>query len=560
MGQKGLFFNAFPNDEYETGYDRNYSADDISDWLKAVITTGIIKTGQANNTSEPTGLKIVASSGLNVSINAGLGCIDGKPYVNDTSLSFTIATPPTGSTPRYDCFILRMDNTQTLSARRTYILTRSLDAIPTVGDLERTSNVYELLLGYVVVQPNATAIQQTDIVDLRGDKDFCPWVVTVKGYEDYYDAIVQRFESDITIGATTNVVVTNLAVSLYNEKYSLISVYCNGLREDENDYTVDTSNEYITIRFTANKSANAEICVILENFIDGEGLENVMEQYNELVNDVENLKTAYSYTYVCNGVNDNVEISNIVNNFFTNNKYRYNQGFELKIVGSFGYTAPMAGEGTPINPFIYFNFEKSNVSNRRVMLDFSNCSMIEFLNEAGKSTTIFSGVNICIKGANMLAINSVSAGTSVVFFATQPRIKAVDCRFWAYGYSNTYIATRGEFINCLVQVRNAGADSYCYPASNGVLLSIVGGQAVAHTGLSNGKSAGVYSNYSNAMISIYNLLVANIDLTNYYQTNSILHTAGKLTCFGLISTLAVSTTTGASVNGTLVANPYNQVW
>lgn len=560
MGQKGLFFNAFPNDEYETGYDRNYSADDISDWLKAVITTGVIKTDSVAGTGDAQGLKVNALSGLNISVNAGLAVTDGKPYINNSPLPLEIATAPTGSTPRYDCVILRMDNTQVLSARKTYVFISSLDHIPTEADLTRTSDIYDLLLGYVTVNPNATSIQQTDITDTRGDKTLCPWTTAVKGYEDYYDAIVQRFESDITLQSASAVVVTNLSTRLYNEKYSLISVYCNGLREDEEDYSVNVSGSYITINFTATKSAGAQINVILENFIDGEGLENVMEQYNELVNDVKNLKTAYSYTYVCNGVNDNVEISNIVNNFFTNNKYRYNQGFELKIVGSFGYTAPMAGEGTSINPFIYFNFEKSNVSNRRVMLDFSNCSMIEFLNEAGKSTTIFSGVNICIKGANMLAINSVSAGTSVVFFATQPRIKAVDCRFWAYGYSNTYIATRGEFINCLVQVRNAGADSYCYPASNGVLLSIVGGQAVAHTGLSNGKSAGVYSNYSNAMISIYNLLVANIDLTNYYQTNSILHTAGKLTCFGLISTLAVSTTTVASVNGTLVANPYNQVW
>ena len=186
--------------------------------------------------------------------------------------------------------------------------------------------------------------------------------------------------------------------------------------------------------------------------------------------------------------------------------------------------------------------------------------MIEFANVSGKSTIIFSGCNICIKNANILAINSVESGTSVVMFDTQPRVKAEGCRFWVYGYSDSYIAARGEFNNCIVQVRNAGGDSYCYKAANGVFLSVVGGQAVAHTGLSNGKSAAVYSAYANCMITIFNLIAAKLDYTSYYQTNSILHTSGKLTCVGLISTLAVSTTTGATITGTMVANPYNQVW
>ena len=33
MAEKSLFFNALPSSEFETGYDRNYNADDISNWL-----------------------------------------------------------------------------------------------------------------------------------------------------------------------------------------------------------------------------------------------------------------------------------------------------------------------------------------------------------------------------------------------------------------------------------------------------------------------------------------------------------------------------------------------
>ena len=42
MAQKGLFFNALPDSTSPTGYDRNYSADDISDWFSIVCTTHLV--------------------------------------------------------------------------------------------------------------------------------------------------------------------------------------------------------------------------------------------------------------------------------------------------------------------------------------------------------------------------------------------------------------------------------------------------------------------------------------------------------------------------------------
>ena len=42
--EKSLFFNALPDNSYETGYDRNYNADDISDWLSVFISTGVVKS------------------------------------------------------------------------------------------------------------------------------------------------------------------------------------------------------------------------------------------------------------------------------------------------------------------------------------------------------------------------------------------------------------------------------------------------------------------------------------------------------------------------------------
>lgn len=556
MAQKGLFFNALPNDEYETGYDRNYSADDISDWLKAVITTGIIKTDQESGTSEPLGLKVVAKSQMQVSVNAGMACIEGKPYVNDSQLTITLDTAPTGANPRYDCIILRMNNVQNVEGRRTYLTKRSFDSVPSVSNLTRTNSYYDLLLGYVIVQPNATAIQQTDIVDCRGDAELCPWLTAVKGYEDYYDALVQRFESDITLSSAGRVAVTDLAVSLYNGKYSLISVYCNGLREDEEDYSVDTSNEYITINFTATKSAGAQISVILENFIDGEGLENVLDQYNELVAQVANLNKINEYNYYCNGSTDNAEITNIVNDFLESDGAYY-KTLKLNIIGSFGMTAPMSGDGTSSSPYKIFAFG-NNSGNRRFILDFTNCDNIVMNIPNNSYTTIFDGQNCFIEGASIVASNSTAV---IVGFENHARVRCDNCRFWIFGSSDSVVAYRGTFINCKAEVRNEAGVSYCfYPKQNNVLLVIEGGEYLAYTKDSSSRSAIVGLQYNSAVV-MTNVSAPTSAKSGMYQTHAIYHyNLGKLTCVGLISALTITTTTGANVWGTIALSLYNHVW
>lgn len=555
MAQKGLFFNAFPNDDYETGYDRNYSADDISNWLKAVITTGIIKTDSVAGTGEAQGLKVLADNGLNIKVNVGMAVIDGKPYINNSTLSLTLATAPTSGT-RYDCVILRMNNTQTINARLTSVVVESLDHTPTEADLTRTDNIYDLLLGYVVVNANVTAIQQTNITDTRGDGTLCPWTTSVKGYEDYYDAIVQRFESDIQIEATANVAVTDLAVSLYNDKYSLISVYCNGLREDEEDYSIDTSNEYITIRFTANKSAGAEINVILENFIDGEGLESVLEQYNDLVEEVESLKKVNEYNYYCNGINDNVLISNLVKSFINSNDNFY-KTLKLNIIGSVGIEAPAGGDGTDLIPYKIFDIG-SNGNDNRWELDFTNAGAINFQPIAGKSHIFFDGACGHIIGLTLNCSNN-SADTSIKAFSDTPQWLVENSRFVLSGYKDTFVGYSGTFINCKAEVHNENTASWCFYARRIKLLSIIGGEYTAYTKNQELGSA-VVCEGDNCNVVMANVNAPTNTRSGEYQTHAIYQTAGELSCFGLVSVLPIEKTSDAQIFGTIAGSLPNQCY
>ncbi len=548
--QKGLFFNAFPDASSVTGYDRNYNGDDLSNWFSIVCDTGVLKGG----------LAVTAGTGLSVSVAAGKATIRGKGYINDATVSLSFATAPTGTNPRYDMIVLRLDNTQTQSGRRTYLAVKTgTSSIPTAASLEDTASVKELLLAYVAVQPNATSISQSNITDCRGTT-LCPWFTAVKGYDDYYDAIVQQFNYNVTLSSAGTVVITNLPSSLYNNKYSLVEVYCNGLKEENTDYTVGTSGGYITITFTAQKTAGAQISVVLNNFIDGEGLATAIGSYNEWVQDVEDLKTAVGeYTYVCNGLNDNVNISNIVNTYIAGGT-DYGS-MKLKIVGNFGckngtqYVVPVGGSGTSADPYKIFKF---NSGNRRVTLDFSCCSEVS-VPISGVYCTIFDG-QIYIENLNLVT-SGTTAGTVICVFKNNggEDVRCTNCRFWVNGYQNSRIAYGGVFENCRGSISNVTGNTYCFEPSADI-LRVTGGEYIAYTGQSTAKSAVVGQSQANAVSILYGVNMPVIARTGFYQTNSILQYSGggQVRATDLITTLTDVIASG-TIRNTIAINKPNSL-
>lgn len=543
--EKGLFFNAFPDSDFVTGYDRNYNGDDLSDWFSIVCDTGVLKGG----------LEVTNGEGMSVSVAVGKATIKGKGYINNSIVTLNLDNAPVGSNPRYDCVVLRMDNTQTKSARRTYLTIVSSDVIPNADNIasvvQRTSSVYDLVLAYVKVNPSVSSIQQSDITDTRGDKALCPYFTAVKGYDDYYDAIIQQFEFNGTMQSSGFTIVTDLSTKLYNDKYSLIEVYCNGLKEEDTDYSIGTSSGFITITFTAQKSAGAKISVVLNNFIDGEGLTTALAQYNQLVQDVADLKAASEKVYICNGLTDNKQITDIVNEFIDGGTDY--SSLNLKIIGNFGcyngtqYPVPVGGSGTSSNPYRMFDFHSGN---RKVILDFSNCSQIT-INISGVRAYIFycGSENFKFKGLNMV-LGGSSANTQINVFNSS--ITCEDSRFWLNSYTTSYIASGGTFTNCRASVSNATGNSYCF--LNTDVLRLNGGEYLAYTGSSSSRSAIVGQSASASVSILYGVNAPTIARSGYYQTNSLYQVGSNnyINCTDLISALALYVTTGYSnIRGTI---------
>ena len=551
---KGLFFNSLPDDTNPTGYDRPFNADDISDFLSVTWETGICKTNTVN--TEPQGLKVIAASELMIHVNAGRCAIKGKAGINPALETFTVAANGTTLT-RYDYVVLKYDNN--VSARTITIELRTgTNTMPTVSSLTRNEKVYELMLAYITVAPSATNLTQSNITDTRGDKELCPWFTPVKGYEDYYDAIIEPHESTVTLSSITNIAVTTLPSNLYNERYSLIEVYTNGIKEPKSAYTASVSGGYIVITFNSQKAVNTNVTVTLDNFIDGEGMVTALAQYMQLLQDVTELKAAGEYNYICNGVNDNILISNLVK--------AYLQGgtdygsMKLNIIGNIGMSAAVKGTGATANPYMWFDFNVE--SNRNIVVDFSRCGQIAPTIANGTYNYIYSTFNATIKGATVTASNTAADTVIRISETASGAVKFEDCRFYVTCYKYGIIAVRGTFTNCRGSIANVIENSYCFQPTTYGVVRVIGGEYYAYTGDANKQSSILGQSGADAVCILYGVSAPTLARSGYYQTNSLLQWAGGgiVSCTDLISTLPMIVVAGISnIRGTITKSKTN-VW
>ena len=257
---KSGFFNSVAG-------DRKYSADDLSDFFIKLISDGVFPNPSDN-------LKVVANSGLTVTVKAGIGFIKAK-YVNNTSdYDLTLDAADTDN-PRIDRIVLRLSTTNrniTLN-----ILKGTPDAEPEAPALTRTSTVYELCLASIAVAANATAIATADITDTRGNSSLCGYVYgliqqidTTDLFNQYndafntwfenlqttltYNARVQRLTYNETLSASSSQV--HFTISNYDKDIDIVSVFVNGLKLIPTvDYSIDNTTQTISFAQTLSEGS-----------------------------------------------------------------------------------------------------------------------------------------------------------------------------------------------------------------------------------------------------------------------------------------------------------------
>ncbi len=553
--QTSGFFNA---QKINGLYDREYNADHYSDNLAVVISDGVLRSSADD-------LK-PSVKGMTATIGIGRAWIRGKWYKNDVPYSFTIPTAPT-TNPRMDRIVLRYDNSREVRNISLQYLTGtpSMPAEPPAA--MDTDTIKDLVICDIFVNVNATS---AIYYDRRADKNFCGWVYSVKGDDEFFEsldgAFTEWFEekkdtlSSVTlfkkyVYRTTTTSAGQTQVSFDIPQYDpngvdIIDVFFNGrmLLENE-DYTLNGS----VITFKTGKSANQEVVVVCYKSIDGTGLGSVVGRIDELEQAMATLEVVSEFDYICNGINDNVKLSQLMLALHSKHETTDFAQYTIKVHGNFGCSAPVAGSGASDDEYKWFKFDDYTYTTNKVILDFSNCSKINITAPNNTVNRIFYGYNIWIKNARIFA--TVGGTTGAVTITNGSGGKAVfeRCTFELTGCLNTYMAARGEWIDCRTIVINTNGASFCWYTSSYSFIKVNGGEHYAYA--VSGKISAVFglaSDAVNGVLLVNGASCPTLAKGSYIQSYAVYDPTknGKCAYNNLITALPISAE-GQFVTGTI---------
>lgn len=560
MALKSGFYNAMQSGGT---YDRIYNADDYKNVFAAFIKDGVRRSGLDD-------LRVTAN-GLALTVKMGFAICGGRWVHIDADYPLITVTPPVGDYSRRDAVILRVDANENARAASLVYRKGSPSSNPIAPVRDTSTGVTELILATVLVAPGATTVRVTDT---RADANYCGWITTPVGYDDYFVSLESRFNTWFNDVQNELASVTlfkqymwrtvldspassvTFSIPQYDSTGTdILQIYVNGLLEIENvDYTLSGS----TITFgtggggTGTKIAGTEIVVICYKSIDGTGLGSVSDEITELQNDMALLSDTNDYKYVCNGTNDNVKLSEIAQSWLNGGTdYACKK---ISVYGTFGCSAAYGGSGTSASPYRWFSIGLDADTNRRIIFDFSCCGQISLPIARGTVNTVFHGHNAHIIGANVVVSQSGTGTIVKCFSSTTGAVYAENCRFLLTCYKDSMIANTGTFVNCRASVANVINNSYCFLPLDGSLLRVKGGEYYAYTKSSSAQSAVVGQSAANAVSMLYGVNAPTVSRSEFYQTNALMQFSGGgiMNCTDLVSALAVTVVSGISnIRGTI---------
>lgn len=540
-------------------YDRKYDADDYKNVFAAFIKDGVRRSGVDD-------FKVYAS-GLVPKIKLGYAVCGGRWVHLDADMTLPAITPPVGDYSRIDAVVLRVNANENTRAASIEYRVGTPAASPKAPVKDTTTNVTELIIAHVRVNPSATSVT---ITDTRPNTSLCGWVTTPVGYDDFFTSLDSQFDDwfkqtrDTLASVTmfkqyrwrTVLSVASSSVVFSIPQYTaggvdIIQVFVNGLLELEGiDYTLSGN----TITFGTGgggngvKVAGTEIVVLCYKSIDGTGLGNVSDEITKLQNDMALLSNTNEYVYVCNGKTDNVELSNIAQAWLSGGT---DYGSKIiRVYGTFGATAAASGGGTSSNMYRWFNFGQGGATNRKITFDFTGCSQINIPCNAGTYNIVFFGLNVNIVGANVTA----SGDAAIHMFSTAAAtvVYAENCRFWITA-ADGYISRGGTFKNCRCSLTTNSGDAFCFNVLSGSLLRLFGGEYYAYAPTGQ-QSAVVYINagQTNAVCMTYGINCPTNARSGYVQSNAInaLTESAKCSFTDTVTTLGI-VAAGQNIRGTI---------
>lgn len=530
---RGGFYN---NKQINGVNDRVYTAEDVRKPYDTVFTDGIMPA--ADGTAGDT-LKVTATGGMMISVLSGNAKLGGAWFEN--TAPFHITLDDSEVSDRYDCVIIRNDDTEAVRAPSIYIM--SLPAPPTVSNLTRSGGIYEVCVAYVRVRATASNVAASDIIDTRDDGSLCNIMSGVGAM------VVRRFHNTVYSerNGQTGIVI---GIPQYNKSRDVLIVSVEGRVFAEGvNYTIP-SNTYIELTVGLPVIGTRVDFEVLKN-VNAAGAETVAQEVAALREEMTLANRKLEYDYYCNGLTDNVNISALTHGFVTGSDTLY-EDMTIRIHGHFGATAPRQGDGSSANPYVWIIAGRSRETSRRVFLDFGNCDQITLpAGEAGKYYTVFYGLETHIRNCNIVAngaaayINMFSSPSATMNFCE-------DCRFWIT-CAGGYVSRGGTFKNCRISFSTTVDNAYIFNVTTQGLLRVFGGEYLCYA--PTGKfSTVVYVNaeQTGAVAITYGMNCPEVNRGGLVQTYAVNCLTNNALCSftDTITTLPIEAA-GQNIRGTI---------
>ena len=284
------FFNSI-------GQDRLYSAEDMNEPYKALVSNGVFATQKGTPSDY---LQVVAQSGMTVKVKAGRGIFGDKWFLSDSDISLTLNNANV-SLSRIDSIVVRIDRSESVRSASIIVRTGVASSSPVAPEMFRDDYVTEYRLADIKVNSGATAISQSNITDMRGSAD-CGWVTSLIQqvdtstlyiqWQDAFDqwfrdvketlatsTLIRSYESTYTTAVQDETAIP-INIPQFNRNLDILQVYINGLLLIKGvEYTV-TDNTKITL--TNGVDTGTPVSFVVYKSIDGSDAESVVQQVYEL--------------------------------------------------------------------------------------------------------------------------------------------------------------------------------------------------------------------------------------------------------------------------------------
>lgn len=517
---------------------RIYDAEDLRRPYDVVYSDGV--KPDADGTPGDS-LAVTAIGGMTVSVGRGHAKLGGAWFENKDP--YNIELDVGDSEVRYDCIIVANDDSEYVKAPDIFV--RSQNTVPTVNDLARGNGVYEICIAYVVVPQLATSIDDSAIVDTRVDGELCNVMSGV-------GATVVRTYNNTYFSEEEGQTIIPIGIKQYDRTRDTLVVTIEGrvFAKDVN-YTI-LDNERIGLTIGLPKTDTRVDIQVIKN-VNAAGAYTVVAEVGALREEMDLVNKCLEHHYYCNGLNDNVEISKLAQAYI-NGGTDYGS-MRLVVHGTFGAVSPYSGDGTSARNYFWLALGKDGAStNRKLIVDFTDCRTINLPIDAGTYNTVFSGNDVHVIGANVIA-NQSGANTYIRAFSSASGIVvAEDCRFWITATLTSYISQTGAFIRCRGSVTVNGASAYCFYATANAVLRVQGGEFYAYSDSGN-VSAVVYQTAANAVVILYGINCPTTARGGYVQSYAVNASGKFVSMTDTITALPVSIPNGNGRGTLAISKP-----